>query len=65
MKKYIKPQAAIEYTELELLIGKQSGPENSQGSGDIFSNYGGFDDGLYDTYAKPGGDLWDENDDAL
>jgi hypothetical protein len=65
MKRYIKPQITIEYIELRLLIGKQSGPKNAQGSGDIFSNYGGFDDGLYDTFAKPGGELWDEDEDDL
>ncbi len=48
--------------EASILVGKQSGPENGPGSGDIFSNRGGFDDDLQDHYlGRPGG-LWDEED---
>ena len=63
MKKYFKPIVEINRTGLEgsLLIGNQSKPQNEEGSGDIFSNQGGFDDDLFDKYEKSGG-IWDDNE---
>lgn len=63
MKKYIKPSVEIEYAELESnFLIDQSKPSNTQGSQDIFSNRGGFDDDLFDDFASYGS-LWDDNDD--
>ena len=64
MKKYIQPMLYIEClsAEASILGLPQSAPGNGPGSGDVFSNRGGFDDELQDHYlGRPGG-LWDEED---